>query len=42
MGKCGGHELNYISDVDVLFVAEPVDGVEEIEAVRRPPAWRRP
>ena len=23
MGKCGGHELNYISDVDVIFVAEP-------------------
>jgi [glutamine synthetase] adenylyltransferase / [glutamine synthetase]-adenylyl-L-tyrosine phosphorylase len=23
MGKCGGHELNYISDVDVVFVYEP-------------------
>lgn len=23
MGKCGGRELNYISDVDVIFVAEP-------------------
>jgi [glutamine synthetase] adenylyltransferase / [glutamine synthetase]-adenylyl-L-tyrosine phosphorylase len=23
MGKCGGHELNYVSDVDVVFVAEP-------------------
>jgi len=23
MGKCGGGELNYLSDVDVLFVAEP-------------------
>ncbi|WGX99453.1 bifunctional [glutamine synthetase] adenylyltransferase/[glutamine synthetase]-adenylyl-L-tyrosine phosphorylase [Nocardioides sp. L-11A] len=22
MGKCGGHELNYVSDVDVLFVHE--------------------
>ncbi len=22
MGKCGGRELNYVSDVDVLFVAE--------------------
>ena len=22
MGKCGGHELNYVSDVDVVFVAE--------------------
>ena len=26
MGKCGGHELNYVSDVDVIFVAEPVEG----------------
>ncbi|MER5442952.1 bifunctional [glutamine synthetase] adenylyltransferase/[glutamine synthetase]-adenylyl-L-tyrosine phosphorylase [Streptomyces sp. NPDC002790] len=26
MGKCGGHELNYISDVDVIFVGEPADG----------------
>ncbi len=33
MGKCGGRELNYISDVDVLFVAEPVDGVDEDEAL---------
>ncbi len=24
MGKCGGRELNYASDVDVIFVAEPV------------------
>jgi [glutamine synthetase] adenylyltransferase / [glutamine synthetase]-adenylyl-L-tyrosine phosphorylase len=23
MGKCGGRELNYASDVDVIFVAEP-------------------
>jgi [glutamine synthetase] adenylyltransferase / [glutamine synthetase]-adenylyl-L-tyrosine phosphorylase len=34
MGKCGGRELNYISDVDVLFVAEPADGVEEVEALQ--------
>ncbi len=27
MGKCGARELNYISDVDVIFVAEGVDGV---------------
>lgn len=33
MGKCGGHELNYVSDVDVVFVAEPADGVEEVVAV---------
>lgn len=25
MGKCGAQELNYISDVDVVFVAEPSD-----------------
>lgn len=25
MGKCGGRELNYVSDVDVVFVAEPVE-----------------
>ena len=29
MGKCGGRELNYVSDVDVVFVAEPVDGAQE-------------
>ena len=23
MGKCGGRELNYASDVDVIFVAAP-------------------
>ena len=34
MGKCGGHELNYVSDVDVIFVAEPADGVEEQVALR--------
>ncbi|HYB85992.1 MAG TPA: bifunctional [glutamine synthetase] adenylyltransferase/[glutamine synthetase]-adenylyl-L-tyrosine phosphorylase [Streptosporangiaceae bacterium] len=26
MGKCGGRELNYASDVDVIFVAEPEEG----------------
>ncbi|WAP55645.1 bifunctional [glutamine synthetase] adenylyltransferase/[glutamine synthetase]-adenylyl-L-tyrosine phosphorylase [Streptomyces sp. S465] len=34
MGKCGGRELNYVSDVDVIFVAEAVEGVPEDEAVR--------
>ncbi|HEY3955494.1 MAG TPA: bifunctional [glutamine synthetase] adenylyltransferase/[glutamine synthetase]-adenylyl-L-tyrosine phosphorylase [Streptosporangiaceae bacterium] len=31
MGKCGGRELNYASDVDVIFVAEPdgQDGSED-------------
>jgi [glutamine synthetase] adenylyltransferase / [glutamine synthetase]-adenylyl-L-tyrosine phosphorylase len=32
MGKTGGRELNYISDVDVIFVAEPADGVPEDES----------
>lgn len=34
MGKCGGRELNYISDVDVIFVAEPMSGGDESEALR--------
>lgn len=34
MGKCGGHELNYVSDVDVVFVAEPAPGEEEPAALR--------
>ncbi len=33
MGKGGGRELNYVSDVDVVYVAEPVDGVDEAEAL---------
>ncbi|MGJ3507429.1 bifunctional [glutamine synthetase] adenylyltransferase/[glutamine synthetase]-adenylyl-L-tyrosine phosphorylase [Enemella sp. A6] len=28
LGKCGAGELNYISDVDVLFVAEPATGAD--------------
>ncbi|HEY8589268.1 MAG TPA: bifunctional [glutamine synthetase] adenylyltransferase/[glutamine synthetase]-adenylyl-L-tyrosine phosphorylase [Naasia sp.] len=28
MGKAGARELNYVSDVDVIFVAEPADGSE--------------
>jgi glutamate-ammonia-ligase adenylyltransferase len=31
MGKCGGRELNYVSDVDVVFVAEPRHGDETPE-----------
>src|SRR3954470_24434566 len=34
LGKCGGHELNYVSDVDVLYVVEPADGVDEARATR--------
>ncbi|QGN59332.1 bifunctional [glutamine synthetase] adenylyltransferase/[glutamine synthetase]-adenylyl-L-tyrosine phosphorylase [Nostocoides sp. HKS02] len=33
MGKTGGRELNYVSDVDVIFVAEPRAGVEEADAI---------
>ncbi|MFC6286836.1 bifunctional [glutamine synthetase] adenylyltransferase/[glutamine synthetase]-adenylyl-L-tyrosine phosphorylase [Nocardioides sp. GCM10027113] len=29
MGKCGGHELNYVSDVDVVFVFEPAGDADE-------------
>ena len=29
MGKTGGRELNYLSDVDVIFVAEPAEGADE-------------
>ncbi|MGL5816130.1 MAG: bifunctional [glutamine synthetase] adenylyltransferase/[glutamine synthetase]-adenylyl-L-tyrosine phosphorylase [Phycicoccus sp.] len=32
MGKAGGRELNYLSDVDVIFVAEPADGAAEEES----------
>lgn len=34
MGKCGGHELNYVSDVDVIFVGEAVEGGDEGAALR--------
>ncbi|MEV0691919.1 bifunctional [glutamine synthetase] adenylyltransferase/[glutamine synthetase]-adenylyl-L-tyrosine phosphorylase [Streptomyces sp. NPDC050388] len=37
LGKCGGHELNYVSDVDVIFVGEAVekgDGADEDKALR--------
>ena len=33
MGKTGGRELNYISDVDVIFVAEPAERGEGEEPV---------
>lgn len=33
MGRLGGAELGYGSDADVMFVCEPVAGVEEHEAV---------
>ncbi|MEV0117770.1 bifunctional [glutamine synthetase] adenylyltransferase/[glutamine synthetase]-adenylyl-L-tyrosine phosphorylase [Streptomyces sp. NPDC050844] len=34
MGKCGGHELNYVSDVDVIFVGEAADGADEGKALQ--------
>ncbi|BCK71674.1 glutamate-ammonia-ligase adenylyltransferase [Streptomyces libani subsp. rufus] len=34
MGKCGGRELNYVSDVDVIFVAEAKEGVDEAKALQ--------
>jgi glutamate-ammonia-ligase adenylyltransferase len=40
MGKCGGRELNYVSDVDVIFVADPGSGVED-EAIARATALAR-
>jgi len=33
MGKTGGRELNYISDVDVIFACEPAEGHDEAEAL---------
>ncbi|GAA2577506.1 bifunctional [glutamine synthetase] adenylyltransferase/[glutamine synthetase]-adenylyl-L-tyrosine phosphorylase [Actinomadura fulvescens] len=34
MGKCGGRELNYVSDVDVIFVAEAREGHPEEAGLR--------
>lgn len=34
MGKCGGHELNYVSDVDVIFVGEGTEGADEGKALQ--------
>ncbi|MEU3945105.1 bifunctional [glutamine synthetase] adenylyltransferase/[glutamine synthetase]-adenylyl-L-tyrosine phosphorylase [Streptomyces sp. NPDC029526] len=34
LGKCGGHELNYVSDVDVVFVGEAAEGADEDKALR--------
>ncbi|WP_432564997.1 bifunctional [glutamine synthetase] adenylyltransferase/[glutamine synthetase]-adenylyl-L-tyrosine phosphorylase [Kineococcus sp. SYSU DK003] len=33
MGKTGGRELNYLSDVDVVYVAEPTAGAAEDDAL---------
>lgn len=34
MGKCGGQELNYVSDVDVIFVVAPAEGSDDATAIR--------
>ncbi|AKL65918.1 bifunctional [glutamine synthetase] adenylyltransferase/[glutamine synthetase]-adenylyl-L-tyrosine phosphorylase [Streptomyces goshikiensis] len=34
MGKCGGNELNYVSDVDVIFVGDAANGADEGKAVQ--------
>jgi len=34
MGKLGGRELNYVSDVDVMFVHAPVEGATEERAAQ--------
>jgi glutamate-ammonia-ligase adenylyltransferase len=32
MGRLGGHEVNYASDADVMFVHQPIDGARDVEA----------
>lgn len=34
MGKCGGNELNYVSDVDVIFVGDAANGADEGNALQ--------
>ncbi|MDQ3932774.1 MAG: bifunctional glutamine-synthetase adenylyltransferase/deadenyltransferase, partial [Actinomycetota bacterium] len=34
MGKLGGEELNYVSDVDIMFVHEPTSAGDEAQAAR--------
>ncbi|MFJ3923880.1 bifunctional [glutamine synthetase] adenylyltransferase/[glutamine synthetase]-adenylyl-L-tyrosine phosphorylase [Streptomyces sp. NPDC090022] len=34
MGKCGGNELNYVSDVDVIFVGDAAAGTDEGKALQ--------
>lgn len=33
MGKTGGRELNYVSDVDVIFIHEPTEGADDGAAI---------
>ncbi|KIF03953.1 glutamate-ammonia-ligase adenylyltransferase [Streptomyces sp. RSD-27] len=37
MGKCGGNELNYVSDVDVIFVGEAAPGTDEGKGIQAAP-----
>ncbi|MBB3044134.1 bifunctional [glutamine synthetase] adenylyltransferase/[glutamine synthetase]-adenylyl-L-tyrosine phosphorylase [Nocardioides soli] len=34
MGKCGGRELNYVSDVDVIYAYAPAEGADEAAALK--------
>lgn len=40
MGKAGARELNYISDVDVIFVCD-ADGIDQNDAVNLATKWAR-
>ena len=41
MGRYGGFKLSYGSDADVMFVHDPVEGVEPQVASRSPRRWSR-
>ncbi|UQA79719.1 bifunctional [glutamine synthetase] adenylyltransferase/[glutamine synthetase]-adenylyl-L-tyrosine phosphorylase [Gardnerella vaginalis] len=34
MGKLGAREINYVSDIDLIYVVEPTNGVKQDEALR--------
>ena len=42
MGKCGAVELNYVSDVDVIFIADHPSDVRPAPAGTRPRCWPPP
>ena len=42
MGKCGARELNYASDVDVIFVAEPAMNATGPPPRMKPRRWPPP
>ena len=41
MGKAGARELNYVSDVDVIFVAEADDGIPDARRASTSPPGSR-